>query len=155
MVSSMTLQNQSCSSTPSSRRQMSNARDGKAEPHNSIFLLWILKRGEGGVVAILKAYSLHFQSCAAVLVGTHTCLPEVKTKKELTASMVTSLVSWSFPPLPQSHLGGHVAFVRVVYFPPNRACAYARPSILRTGLLLCLHIHITSEDRSLWGLKWS
>lgn len=33
--------------------------------------------------------------------------------------MVASLVSWSLPPLPQSHLGGHVTFVRVVYFPPD------------------------------------
>lgn len=69
---------------------------------------------------------------------THACL---KTKKELTASMVTSLVSWSFPRLPQSHLGGHVAFVRVVYFPPNRACAHARPHIRPTNWLPSLSSH--------------
>lgn len=68
MVSSMTLQNQPCLSTPASGRQISNARDGKAKPPNSVLTIWMLKRGEGGVAAI---FTVPF-----TLELTHACLSE-------------------------------------------------------------------------------
>lgn len=47
------------------------------------------------------------------------------------------------------HLSVLFTFLR-----PVRVRMRARTSIPQTGFLLSLHIHITPEDRSLWGLKW-
>ena len=139
MVSSMTLQNQPCLSTPASGRQISNVRDGKAELHNSVLTIWMLKRGKGGVAAILMALT------PLPKLGSHSrwnsYMPAgVKTKK-WTVSMVTSLVPWSLPPLPQSHLGSHVMFVCVVYFPPGHTHTHTHTHVRAH---IRAHIHPTN-----------
>lgn len=80
----------------------------------------------------------------------------MKTKKELTASVVTSLVSRSLPPLPQAHLGGQVAFFHGVCTHTHLSHKLASSSVFtsislpKTGALETVSAHTQERLEQVW-----